>query len=224
MPRYLKVLRSLGIALCVEHGGCYTSANMARHLARSYSLKAGRVREILEFIKSTGPIASCLGDVLRPAHGGRPISGLPIYDGYGCDAVDCNFLTVNVDSIKQHCFKLHNWKRKLTKSIPYRAAKLQTLWAKTQHVEYFIVVPLDQSSSSSNGNSAVGSSRMALLSNAEAESGWNALQIRFKEAQDKRAERYSQVQVPAYISEITPWLKSTGYHIYLAELNVEDLA
>ena len=119
MPRYLKVLRSLGIALCVEHGGCYTSANMARHLARSYSLKAGRVREILEFIKSTGPIASCLGDVLRPAHGGRPISGLPIYDGYGCDAIDCNFLTVNLDSIKQHCFKLHDWKRKLDKSIPY---------------------------------------------------------------------------------------------------------
>ncbi len=127
MPQYLKVLRSLSIALCVEYGGCYTSANMARHLAWSHSLKAGRVREILEFIKNTGPITSCLGNVLRPAHRGRPISGLPIYNGYGCDAVDYNFLTVNVDSIKQHYFKLHNWKHKLTKSIPYWVAKLQTL-------------------------------------------------------------------------------------------------
>jgi len=30
--------------------------------------------------------------------------------------------------------------------------------------------------------------------------------------------------VPAHISEITPWLKSTGYYIHFAELNVEDLA
>jgi hypothetical protein len=100
MPRYLKVLRPLSITLCVKHGGYYTSANVARHLARSHSLKARRVREILEFIKSIGPIASYPGDIPRPVHGGRPISGLPIYDGYGYDTADCNFLTVNVDSIK----------------------------------------------------------------------------------------------------------------------------
>jgi len=94
--------------LYVKYGGCYTSVNIARHLARLYSLKAGRVREILEFIKSIGPIALCAGDILRPVHRGRPISGLPIYNGYGYNAVDCNFLIVNVDSIKQHCFKLHN--------------------------------------------------------------------------------------------------------------------
>lgn len=75
---------------------------MTRHLAWSHSIKAGRVREILDFIKSTGPLASCPSDALKPGHEGRPISGLPIYD-----AADCNFLMVNVDSIKQHCFKLH---------------------------------------------------------------------------------------------------------------------
>lgn len=211
LPRYLKVLRPLGVILCVEHGGCYTGTNVARHLARSHFIKAGRAREILDFIKSTSPIASCPNDVPKPAHGRSPISGLPIHDGYRCDAIDCNFLTVNVDSIKQHCFKLHDWKRKLDKSIPYQAAKLQTLWVKTQHVDYFIVIPpANQSSSGSGGSSssgvnrAVGNSKMALLSVAEAESAWNALRIRFQEAQDKRAERYSRMQVPAYISKITP--------------------
>jgi hypothetical protein len=205
LPRYLKVLRPLGVTLCVEHSGCYTGTNIARHLKRSHFIKARRVREILDFIKSTGPIASCPSDVPKPAHGRNPISGLPIHDGYCCDAIDCNFLTVNLDSIKQHCFKLHDWKRKLDKSIPYRAAKLQTLWVKTQHVDYFIVVPpANQSSSSSSANGAVGISKTPLLSVAEAESAWNALQIRFKEAQDKRAERYSYMQVPGHISEITP--------------------
>jgi hypothetical protein len=103
IPRYLKVLRPLSITLYVKHGGCYTSANIARHLAWLHSLKARRVREILEFIKSIGLIASCAGDIPRPVYGGRPISGLPIYNGYSCD-----FLTINVDSIKQYCFKLHN--------------------------------------------------------------------------------------------------------------------
>ena len=225
LPRYLKVLGSLRVTLCVKHGGYYTGANIARHLTRSHSIKARRVREILDFIKNTGPITSCSSNVPKPAHRGRPISGLPIHDSYCCDAADYNFLTVNLDSIKQHCFKLHGWKRKLNKSIPYRAAKLQTLWVKTQDVNYFIIIPpaSRSGSSSSSANGTVNSSKTPLLSATEAESGWNALQIRFKEAQDKRAERYSQVQVPAHISEITPWLKSTRYHIHLTELNVEEL-
>ena len=81
---------------------------MAQYLIRLHSLKARRVREILKFIKSIGPIALYPSNVPRPAHGGRPISGLPIYNGYGYNAVNCNFLTVNKDSIKQHCFKLYN--------------------------------------------------------------------------------------------------------------------
>jgi hypothetical protein len=108
MPRYLKVLRPLSITLCVKYSGCYTSANIARHLARLYSLKARQVREILEFIKSIGLIALCPSDILRPAYRGRPISGLPIYNSYSYNAADYNFLTVNVDSIKQYCFKLYN--------------------------------------------------------------------------------------------------------------------
>ena len=108
IPQYLKVLRPLSITLCVKHGSCYTSANIARHLAWLYSLKARRVREILEFIKSIGPIALCPSNIPRPAYKGRPISNLPIYNSYGCDAADYNFFIVNVDSIKQHCFKLYN--------------------------------------------------------------------------------------------------------------------
>ena len=101
---------------------------------------------------------------------------------------------VNMDSIKQYYFKLHGQKCKLNKSIPYQAAKLQILQAKTQHIKYFIIIPLaDQSSSSNNANDAVSSSKTALFSTTEVKSGWNALQIWFKEAQNKRAEYYSQV-------------------------------
>ena len=182
MPRYLKVLRPLSITLCVKYSGYYTSVNVARHLIQLHSLKARQVREILEFIKSIGLIASCAGDILRPVYRGRPISGLPIYNSYSYNVVDCDFLIINVDSIKQHCFKLYNQKYKLTKSIPYQAAKLQTLQAKTQYVKYFIIIPLDQSSSSSNSNGAVGSSKIALLSTIEAKSSQNVLQIRFKKA------------------------------------------
>ena len=225
LPQYLKVLGSLRVTLYIEHSGCYTGANMARYLARLHSIKARRVREILDFIKNTGPITSCSSNILKPAHRGRPISGLPIHNSYCCNAVDYNFLTVNLDSIKQHCFKLHGQKRKLNKSIPYRAAKLQTLQVKTQDIDYFVIIPpaSRSGSSSSSANGTVNSSKTPLLSATEAESGWNALQIWFKEAQDKRAERYSQVQVPAHILEITPWLKSTRYYIHLTELNVEEL-
>jgi hypothetical protein len=107
LPQYLKVLRPLNITLYVKYSGCYTSTNIAQHLVWLHSIKARQVREILEFILSTGLIASYASDILKPAHRGRPISGLPIYDGYGYDAADYNFFIVNVDSIKQHCFKLH---------------------------------------------------------------------------------------------------------------------
>jgi hypothetical protein len=108
IPQYLKVLRPLSITLYVKYSGCYTSANIARHLVWLHSLKARRVREILEFIKSIGLIILYPSNILRPAYRGRPISGLPIYNSYGYNAADCNFLIVNVDSIKQHCFKLYN--------------------------------------------------------------------------------------------------------------------
>ena len=106
-----EVLCPLGVTLCVEHSGCYTNANIARHLARSHSLKARWVREILDFILCTGPIASCPSNIAKPGHRGRPISSLPIHDSYCYDAADCNFLTANVDFIKQHCSKLHGWNR-----------------------------------------------------------------------------------------------------------------
>jgi len=100
IPQYLKVLRPLSITLYIKHGGCYTSVNIARYLAWLYSLKARRVREILEFIKNIGLIALCPSDILRPAYRGRPISGLPIYNSCGCNAADYNFFTVNIDFIK----------------------------------------------------------------------------------------------------------------------------
>ena len=108
LPQYLKVLGSLRVTLYIKYSGCYTSVNIARYLIWLYSIKARRVREILDFIKNIGLIIFYSGNILKPAYRGRPISGLPIYNSYCYDAVDYNFLTVNLDSIKQHYFKLYS--------------------------------------------------------------------------------------------------------------------
>ena len=50
LARYLKVLYPISVTLCVKYSGYYTDAKITQYLIRSHSIKAKRVREILDFI------------------------------------------------------------------------------------------------------------------------------------------------------------------------------
>ena len=56
--------------------------NIVQHFIWLYSIKAGWVSEILDFIKSTGLIAICSSNVPKSVHRGSPISSLFIHNSY----------------------------------------------------------------------------------------------------------------------------------------------
>lgn len=50
-----------------------------------------------------------------------------------------------------------------------------------------------------------------------------SLQARFQQAQHSQSNRYQQIREQEHVSEVTPWLRATGYHSHLAGLPTAEL-
>lgn len=108
------------------------------------------------------------GEGRRPPHGAEPIHGLPIHSGYQCrysGGVEqgpssklgrCGLLTTSLDRLRKHLSEAHGLKRFVERrrrqgaemgenperqqvDLSYREVQLQTLWAETRQVDYFII-------------------------------------------------------------------------------------
>ena len=52
---------------------------------------------------------------------------------------------------------------------------------------------------------------------------WEIFLSDYVKAQEQEADKYRQVQKPQHVSEVTPWLKSTGIHVHLRGLDLAGL-
>jgi len=125
-------------------------------------------------------------------------------------------------------------------TLPYRPAKLQTLFTETKQRRYFEahlpgstftptpdVDAAPDRREGEDGHDARGSEPAG--GSMESQSGasspqWDTVMGRYWAAQRLRETgRYTAVEEAAHVSEITPWLKSTGFAAHLASVEVAGL-
>ncbi len=127
-------------------------------------------------------------------------------------------------------------------TLPYRLAKLQTLFTETKQRQYFEAHPprsiftltLDADAApgrhEGEGKCNAPGSERAGESTGGSRSGasgpqWETVMGRYRAAQRfHKTGRYAAMEEEAaHISEITPWLKSTGFAAHLAGVEVAGL-
>ena len=97
----------------------------------------------------------------------------------------------------------------------YKEVDVQTLWAEKKHIKYFVVQ-----------NEAQNEAQNQRLTQQESSSdnAWHNLQARYNSAQKLQSERQrAAVEETAHISELTPWLRQTGFHAHLQGLPLDDI-
>lgn len=218
LPAYLRVLPTCQVLLCSQHGACYTRNTCERHLTDKHGVVRKAKKRLLDLLAKE-VIVDKREEAVLPAQGGLPIDGLPVLDGYKCQ--NCLFLTTGPDEIQRHCSKVHQ--QTSLKAAQFKAAKLQTLWAEKKYIQYFEVVPRELNIYSANPESSTLNSTHPDSSQPPPPNARDELKKRFKDAQTKLSERYKFIGDPAHKSELTPWLRATGFHVHLAEFELETL-
>ena len=242
LPRCISVHGGLRVVVCAEHGSCYVKSNIARHLSKAHQVKYKPRKEIMERIYSAG-IAANIEEVVRPADGFAPVVGLPVHDGFQCCIEQgnprCRYLSTNLEAIKKHLRVVHKLKAS-AKGQPalardnaasgdsgdsgsgagYGKVKLQTLWKQTKHVDYFIVQP-----KAAAGHQQSGQRRQPATQEGEPQAVAEGFRARYEQVQKEYLGQgqYSKVQKLVHVSELTPWLRSTGYQAHLEGLDVDEL-
>jgi len=174
--------------------------------------------EILSQLCCSG-LVETTNNVERPIDGIVPLDVLPIIQGFKCSG--CNHKSGNEGVIRKHCRSAHGWssgsigrKGKKQKqqplAEPYKKVSLQTLWSKKGHIDYFIV--------REPGEDQVEKGKL------QNQDEWADIKIRYDLAQRHQHERLSRViEQQEHVSELTPWLRQTGYHSHLQGLPTEEI-
>nr|POE59393.1 hypothetical protein CFP56_24662 [Quercus suber] len=240
------------VALCSQHGCCYTHDSLARHLAQPHKVGQQQRITILAELSAAG-LAASREEVLQPSDGSSPFYGLPVLPGFRCRHPSCRYCTTNQENIKIHGRRVHGWssgprgRRKQQtllqlasqpsssdllqsshlllgpssqpsqspqeqQALPaelYCAVSLQTLWAEKKHIRYFIVHEEP--------------SNTPALRPDPGQQVWVDVKARYRLAQEQQQAKHQTVGSTDHVSELTPWLKDTGYHSHLEGLPLQDI-
>lgn len=241
LPSCLTVLSDLGIVVCAAHSSSYVLSTLSQHLLDKHQVKLKRREEILTEIGRDGVVATH-NEVSRPADGSEPVPGLPILNGFQCtvDHERCRNLSVSEAAIRRHCRITHDMRasrtgrpkggsdRSTAQSSGYRFVRLQTLFTKKTDIDYFIVAPKDMGTSD-EGAAKVTAFFGPLTSSPDQISVGVAeerLSQYLQVLQDLDNEQSQNVKIGEiqHVSELSNWLKQTGYHAYLDGLNDKEYA
>jgi Orsellinic acid/F9775 biosynthesis cluster protein D len=212
---YFRVLHAYRVLLCRSCGTCYVRGNYGRHLVEVHRVKGMRKRAVVEGLAGAD-LAASVAEVVRPSHGQTRVEGLRVHDGWSCDVDSCTTVSTSHDAIRQHCSRVHRLNVKAAGMVS--RVKLQTLFR--EHPQYFIVtVPEVDLRSSPARQRATGVSPPASPSRTPMEAAFTSLCRQLGQARQHRRARHTTVPDPKHVSEVTPWLRRTQFHIYLSGLN-----
>ncbi|KAJ6437026.1 purine-cytosine permease [Purpureocillium lavendulum] len=237
------------VVLCEECGFCLRLGKKAleRHLGREHRLRGAELRALVELLESH--------DVWTPDEGGppagrwptRPVPGLRVHDGYRCAAGGgCDgFVTRNLKSMERHGSKEHGQRAKAhTRNgevAPlWVACKLQTFYAETRLIRYFVVA-VGGGGGGGGGGGATGPARQGDGGRAAAEGAlappprpsssdtaddafFRALDEDAKvAAEDAKAEARVVEGFGSHRSAVIPWLRRTGIAGYIRGLDKAEM-
>jgi superfamily II DNA helicase RecQ len=143
------------------------------------------------------------------------INGLKIHEN-GHQCLICHYLTTSATKIKEHVSKKHDRRGKDRNSPDaWRPCLLQTFFAETKRIRYFVVVkrpdPTPLPLPLTIRHTATSFRRDKVIQG-------------FKASMERREKQYETVNPPAHISEMTPWMKKTGFWKHIEGLNKKEIA
>jgi superfamily II DNA helicase RecQ len=218
---YLRVLQQYGVILCTEHQRCFTPSKIERHLQQNHHVPVHRRAPILQWINGQA-IPSV---VTHPTDYTPFITDLQSALGYYCSTMDCDYRSISADTIRKHASGQH---RKVKMSSDrqqqiYSRVTLQWLFAKTP--VYFIVTSVATQPITAPSEGIFSSSPPPVLPQPSSTYFTAAtparLALRFSQLDDQDRAHYRQIGEPQHVSEITPWLKKTGFDRHLAHIDGE---
>lgn len=197
--------------------------------------------------------------MITPTNGSAAIAGLPVRDSYRY--LRYNVHSTNRNRIRKHCTRAHREgaprgprpKRTTAQNgpatqgraegppLPYRPAKLQTLWTEKKQIQYFEVhlpgcgpapttdldVIRDSGEEERSADGAGGTEdarRKRAVGVGASTSSWDAVVGKYRAAQRLRETgRCTAIEEATHVSEITPWLKATGFAAHLASVEIAEL-
>jgi hypothetical protein len=231
LPLYLRVLPTWRVIVCQRHGSCFTQRSLRQHLLKQHHLKhSERVR--IEQHPEFQSVAATIDAVVQPSDGVAEIDGLPTVLGFICHVEHCNYRSRNTDRMRQHYNQEHGW-RKSHGPMPWHQAYLQTLFSKRQEVQYF-AVDLAHPFRSPRGSPHPHPRYIYPHANAPGyTSPPPSLAPNDPPSLETLLQEYHTIQSQSpvshtvndsqHVSEITPWLRTTGIHVHLTGLDLDTI-
>ena len=196
--------------------------NVRRHLSEKHAVKTKLWKDIETWLRTQDIVNA----VSNPPDHSPFIAGLTHENGYVCNTGDCTYRTTSEEIIQRHASKEHgiDSRRKQRERHIYSKVLLQFFFAKAP--DYFIVEPSAATlASPTQSNPPLpsvplsSSSQAALVDHDQSIS--SILSLRIREAAEEQKARYRQIGEPNHVSEITPWLRKSGFHKHLANIDGE---
>lgn len=251
-PPSIELHGGLRVVICAEHGSCYVGTNVERHLSEAHHIKSKEKNNLVRHISSVGIASNIEDvvrpeDGLAPIPGLPIHDGFWCTDrSHSCQ----RHLSTSEPAMKEHERVIHG-RKSGSKGRPrntdarteedtacdngYCGVKLQTLWKQTKYIDYFVVEPvaLEKQQPAQTRRGETGQKRKGLLKGlqekqqrgirkGELQTAAEELRARYEQVQEERLDRYGEVQKLVHVSELTPWLRATGYQAHIEGLDVEE--
>jgi hypothetical protein len=217
--------------------------NLGEHLRTRHLIHSKNTAGLAEYIGSLD-IADRADQVSRPTDGVAPIPGLPAYNGYRCTTTskaECRYITTYKRTRRDYLQKAHQIRavakgrrrRDISEDVGFHPVQVQTLFTEKRYIDYFVVsVPEENNTDNkagqlpcNNNHQRQGEEGVQTVQGGLIPSGTaaNELQQSYQEAQDGYAERYNVVSQIEHVSELTRWLRTTGYQDHIEGIKVDEL-
>lgn len=241
LPSSLSILSDIGVVVCAEHGSSYVLSTLGQHLLDKHQVKLKTREDILTNAARDGVVAAHDG-VSRPLDGSDPVPGLPIHDGFQCtvDHEQCRHLSISEAAMRRHCRTVHEMRSSTTgrpktgsagstaQVSGYRSVRLQTLFKKKTDINYFTISPwtlegADTDIAKVNVSSSLLVSNSDQVSPGAAEERLRQYEKVLRDLDDEQMKNVKTGEIQ-HVSELSAWLKQTGYHAYLDGLDDSEYA
>ncbi|KAJ9658216.1 hypothetical protein H2201_007889 [Coniosporium apollinis] len=206
------------VLICAECGFCLPPKRdlWKRHLRNQpHQIFGQQLKSLIELFSTYRLLAPD-----KVQHPGKEtvqaIDGLKQHDGFRCYLCS-EGLTRSLKTVKDHVSQVHGRKpAKQNRPIPLWAqCKLQTFFAETQHVRYFVV---------EEGASELADSRSATTLAKEEEEFFRQQDEDLKQTERDAAEEANKVHgFGSHKSAVVPWLRRTGIAEHIQDLKKDEV-
>ncbi|KAL2350397.1 hypothetical protein BJ546DRAFT_1112222, partial [Cryomyces antarcticus] len=212
-----------GLLVCVDCGFCLLPKRdlWKRHLRKQpHNIFGRRLRSLVDLFPTYTLLTP--DKIQYPTTAVKPITGLKLHDGFRCSLCP-DGLTRSRKTIQDHLSKVHKRKPAEYSLDPlWVKCKLQTFFAETRHVRYFVVED-GTASGPSNLEEAVPASMPQPPTKQETEF-FHRQEEDTKQARRDAAEEANKVQgFDSHPSAVVPWLRSTGIADHIRSLKMDEI-